>query len=191
MRLMRFSFTICHVPGKDLATADTLSQTPVSGPTDSDTQLREESNAYIQTAILNIPATEKQLQESTQLIVAHVVGLVYSKWSAHTNTMVNTYYIRLQLLPAQSSRSSAIKDDTQLLKDKWLFVRKTIVTLCVGHSRACTWRELSSPVALYTCIWDGSTWHNPKQEFVSIMLLIQEVDTTHWLLHSTLLSTKG
>ena len=63
MRLMRFSFTISHVPGKNLSTADTLSQAPVLEPTDKDNRFREETDAYIQIAILNIPATEQRLQE--------------------------------------------------------------------------------------------------------------------------------
>jgi len=32
MRLMRYSYTIAHVPGKDLTIADTLSQAPASSP---------------------------------------------------------------------------------------------------------------------------------------------------------------
>lgn len=63
MQLMRFSFTISHVPGKNLLTADTLSRVPVSESTDKDDRFREEADAYIQTAILNIPATEQRLQE--------------------------------------------------------------------------------------------------------------------------------
>ena len=63
MRMMRFSFTISHVPGKSLSTADTLSQAPVSEPDTCDDLLQTETDAYVQTAILNIPATEKLLQE--------------------------------------------------------------------------------------------------------------------------------
>ena len=62
MRLMRFSFSITHVPGKNLSTADTLSRAPVSEPTGSDVLFHEEVDAYVQTAILSLPATEERLQ---------------------------------------------------------------------------------------------------------------------------------
>ena len=38
MRLMRFTYTISHVPGKNLTVADTLSRAPVTSPTSEDTQ---------------------------------------------------------------------------------------------------------------------------------------------------------
>ena len=38
LRLMRFNYTICHVPGKELCTADALSSAPVSTSGDSQTE---------------------------------------------------------------------------------------------------------------------------------------------------------
>lgn len=63
MRMMRFSFSISHVPGKHLCTADTLSRAPCSQPTDSDIQLQEEADVYIQATVASLPATEKRLEE--------------------------------------------------------------------------------------------------------------------------------
>ena len=45
MTLMRFTYTISHVPGKDLAVADTLSRAPVSSPTSEDTQFNSAVDA--------------------------------------------------------------------------------------------------------------------------------------------------
>ena len=63
MRMMRFNFTIVHVPGKELSTADALSRAPVSGFTKTDETFDKEVNAYIQSAINNLPLTERKLDE--------------------------------------------------------------------------------------------------------------------------------
>lgn len=63
MRMMRYSFSIEHVPGKHLSTADTLSRAPISEPTKRDTCFNEEVNAYVQSTFSNLPATEKRLEE--------------------------------------------------------------------------------------------------------------------------------
>ena len=59
MRLMRFHFSISHVPGKHLVIADALSRAPVSYPTTEDDLLQQEADAYVQMIIQSIPATEK------------------------------------------------------------------------------------------------------------------------------------
>ena len=63
LRMMRFSFSISHVPGKDLTTADTLSRAPVLESTPEDQLLHDEACAYIQYTMQNLPATEKRLSE--------------------------------------------------------------------------------------------------------------------------------
>ena len=60
MRLMRYRFTIYHVPGKSLITADALSRALASDPNDGDHLLRDEVEAYVD---IVIPATEKRLDE--------------------------------------------------------------------------------------------------------------------------------
>lgn len=63
MKMMRYSFSIEHVPVKHLSTADTLSHAPISELTKRDTCFNEEMNAYVQSAFSNLPATEKRLEE--------------------------------------------------------------------------------------------------------------------------------
>ena len=63
LRLLRFQFTISHIPGKDLTTADTLSRAPLQNLTVSDTTLQEDCDAYVALQITNIPATESRLKE--------------------------------------------------------------------------------------------------------------------------------
>ena len=63
MRMMRFSFSISHVPGKDLSIADALSRAPASSPELDDHLLEEEAEAYVQATMAMLPATEKRLEE--------------------------------------------------------------------------------------------------------------------------------
>ena len=63
MRMMRFSFEISHVLGKRLIIADALSRAPTSESTGDDRLLQEEADAYIQTTLQCLPATERRLEE--------------------------------------------------------------------------------------------------------------------------------
>ena len=47
LRLMRYQFSIYHVPGKNLVTADALSRAPSSEATEEDNSLQEEVEAYV------------------------------------------------------------------------------------------------------------------------------------------------
>ncbi len=61
MRTMRYTYTISHVPGKSLVTADTLSRAPEEGR-DEDT-LQEETEMYVHAIFESIAATERRLEE--------------------------------------------------------------------------------------------------------------------------------
>ena len=63
LRLMRFSFTISHVPGKDLTIADALSRAPYSAPTESDKQFQQQVEAFVEQIIEALPATEQRLAQ--------------------------------------------------------------------------------------------------------------------------------
>ena len=62
LRLMKFSFAITHVPGKELHTADTLSRAPVHDEDASSEALRQEVNAFVNAAVTSLPATPERLQ---------------------------------------------------------------------------------------------------------------------------------
>ena len=64
MRLMKYSFNICHIPGKDLVIADTLSRAPIrKSPTKTDIRLNEDLNLYVANILEGLPATERRLDE--------------------------------------------------------------------------------------------------------------------------------
>ncbi len=58
MRLMRYNYTVNHVPGKSLWTADTLSRAPLrTARAHTDTSLLEDTNIYVDSVISNIPVS--------------------------------------------------------------------------------------------------------------------------------------
>ena len=66
MRMMRFLFSICHVPGKKLIVADTLSRAPLDRATDSDQTLQQDVDTFVNHVMQSLPATEHRLEEIRQ-----------------------------------------------------------------------------------------------------------------------------
>ena len=63
LRMMRFHFTISHVPGKQLTIADTLSRAPSDSPSTTDHTFEQESQIFVKAVIQSLPATEEHLQQ--------------------------------------------------------------------------------------------------------------------------------
>ncbi|VDI44154.1 Hypothetical predicted protein [Mytilus galloprovincialis] len=60
MRLLRFDFTIEHVPGKELNIADALSRAPVD--LSESNEFETETKAYVDSIVKNFPASDMRLQ---------------------------------------------------------------------------------------------------------------------------------
>ena len=65
--LMRFSYNVYHVPGKQICTADTLSRAPSAETDKADTKLQTKVNAFVNIVMENLPATAGRLQEIKSL----------------------------------------------------------------------------------------------------------------------------
>ena len=63
MRMMRFQFSIVHIPGKELTIADALSHCPIKQFSESDEQLQQDSDAYVNLVLNNLPTTDKCLRQ--------------------------------------------------------------------------------------------------------------------------------
>ena len=75
--MMCFDFTISHVPGKELYSADTLSRPPFSSVTVGDDQFQAEVGAYMNLLVQTLPATETRLQQIREAQLAdHVCSQV-------------------------------------------------------------------------------------------------------------------
>ena len=58
---MRFNYSITHIPGAELHTADAFSRFPVSMP--SNREFQSEASAYVDILVQHLPASDKRLQE--------------------------------------------------------------------------------------------------------------------------------
>ena len=65
MRMLRYHFTISHVPGKNLVVADTLSRAPELGEPARESR-ESEVEAYVDATFSSIPATERRMEEIHQ-----------------------------------------------------------------------------------------------------------------------------
>ena len=64
LRLMRFSYTVSHIPGKELTVADTLSRAPTELSDVSDEEFQKETEAYVNLVLQQSEfATGPQLKE--------------------------------------------------------------------------------------------------------------------------------
>ena len=62
LRLDRFNYTIRHVPGKEMYTADTLSRAPLSTTSSHDTDLQELAELAMTAAVYHLPASKQRLE---------------------------------------------------------------------------------------------------------------------------------
>lgn len=63
MRMMLFSYTISHVPGKSLCTADALYTTLTRPLSHDEKKLEADVNAFVDSIIKFLPSTESRLEE--------------------------------------------------------------------------------------------------------------------------------
>ena len=61
LRMSRFDYSIAHVPGKLLYTADALSRAPTSAPDDNSKSMQKEIEAIMEACISQLPASKMRL----------------------------------------------------------------------------------------------------------------------------------
>jgi hypothetical protein len=63
MRLMRFRYTISHVPGKDLIIADAISHAPSRNIEKSESDFENDTTAFVDMIMESFPASNNRLEE--------------------------------------------------------------------------------------------------------------------------------
>lgn len=64
LRMAKFDYSICHVPGKFLYTADALSRDPI--PEQEPTSLQKEVEVFVNSLTKTLPASEQRLETYRQ-----------------------------------------------------------------------------------------------------------------------------
>lgn len=83
MRLRRYSYTIKHIPGKNLTTADTLSRLPLrNSVTCTDTDLMEDTNIYVESVLEGLPTSGKYLTDLQEQLQSDSVCSQVMKYCA-------------------------------------------------------------------------------------------------------------
>lgn len=90
IRLMKFDFSIYHVPGKKIATADVLSRSPRATKCSLDEELEKEATAFVNQVRLSHPASEQCLSEIREHIaqddvLSHVMRLCQDGWPSYSS----------------------------------------------------------------------------------------------------------
>ncbi len=109
MRMMRYSYSIVHVPGKSLWLADTLSRTPVKqSESQEDRELWEDTNIYVDSLLENLPASTTylgQLREELKSdnVCSSVMKLCVEGWTERSKSdpMLKRYWAERALLTVQ------------------------------------------------------------------------------------------
>ncbi|XP_054871220.1 uncharacterized protein K02A2.6-like [Amphiprion ocellaris] len=156
LRLMRYSYSISHTPGKALFTADTLSRAPVSQESDSQAtaELLADTNIYVDEIIKSLPAssmyiTQLKEQLKTDSICSEVMSFCQRGWPDYSRL---TGPIKV-IWPY---RDNLTVHDGLLLKDTRLVIPATmrdsvLVALHEGHQGMSRCRER----ARQTVWWPG------------------------------------
>ena len=149
LRLARFTYSITHVPGKLLYTANTLSRAPRSS-VEHDVRLQEEAEAVMELCVDHLPASIKTRDDYQQAqiedsICSSVVRHCQQGWPEKRN-------VTIELRPYWKARGELTVDKNNLLlHGKRIVVpkslqRKTLEKLHAGHQgiqRCCARANVS------------------------------------------------
>ena len=120
LRLARFDYSIIHIPGKSLYTADTLSRAPSTSDV-LNVGLQEETEAMMDTCVTHLPVTPKrweeyQREQAEDRICSLVINYCQKRWPEKD-------HLQPDLIPYWKARSDLTVDKNNLL----LYGRRMVV----------------------------------------------------------------
>ena len=142
MRLMRFSYSISHFAGKNIAIADVLSRATVWSV--SNTQQENELDLYVNMLMSTLPAREKTLEEIKEHQERDDMLRVVRRYC--TEGWPDRFSLDRAFLPYQQFAGELTVRDGLLLKGSGLVIPKSLQTdilqkLHVGHQGITKCRE--------------------------------------------------
>ncbi|KAJ8375234.1 hypothetical protein SKAU_G00058140 [Synaphobranchus kaupii] len=111
MRLMRYSYTVSHIPGRDLWTADALSRAPLRTDTSAaDRELLESTNIYVDSIMENVPASASYIDRlrehlATDGVCSKVMRMCQDGWpeSSSCEGVLRLYWAERAFLTVHDS----------------------------------------------------------------------------------------
>ena len=125
LRLTRFDYSISHVPGKCLYTADTLSRAPLPSA-DPVFEGDEDVENFVQAIIQQLPANKDRLEQYRKAqqddsLCSQVIGYTKSKWPArHTVKGILSKYW-------------AVRNELTVSDNLLLYRRRIVIPSCLQH----------------------------------------------------------
>ena len=151
LRLMRYYFTISHVPGKDMTIPDALSRAPSTEATLNEKGFQDEVNAYVNVAIKNLPASQRRIQQirkhqEEDAVLRQVSKFCYCGWP-------DTKNIPNEIKPYHSVSSELSVEKGLLLRGSRIVIPHSLqagilaqvhrghqgITKCRERARQCVW----------------------------------------------------
>ena len=147
MRMMRYDFSISHVAGKHLATADALSRAPTGEPSGGDHELQQETEAYVQQIMQTLPATEQRTEQIRQCqesdpVCQQLVQLTLQGWPPEKKSLPR------ELKPYHTVQSELAVADGVLMRGSRIVIPASLrqdVLRCLhkGHQGINKCRDLA------------------------------------------------
>ena len=146
LRMMRFLYTISHVPGKELAIADALSRAPAAVTSATSNALESETAAYVDFIVKNLPASEQRLKEIKECqeadpVCQQIVELCLSGWPAKQS-------LPTELKPYHTVSAELAVENGLLLRGSRIVIppplrRELLNRIHSGHQGITKCRELA------------------------------------------------
>ena len=149
--MLRYNFTISHVPGRELQIADALSRSPMGSPTCADQSLQLEADAYVSVVLQGLPTTEKRLLEITEAqkadgVCQKVAEYCQTQWpeKSELDAAIRPYYqVATELSVEQGllMRGSRIVIPTPLRKERLTRIHSAHqgIVKCRERARQSMW----------------------------------------------------
>lgn len=158
LRLARFDYSILHVPGKHLYTANTLSRARHNSTT-PDTWLIEEAELLMAITVANLPASKQRLDTykrelSRYLIFSKVAHYCQAGWPPKQG-------IEHHLKPYWEIWGELTLKDSLLKRGKWIVVLSKTLPYKESTRSSRHWKMPSSGKDLGLVAYLDSSWRIP------------------------------